>query len=116
MTTLKPIVDDLASRPGPEAYWFLGVSGTATITGFFVGADGSRVGNSFSLSVNQAGSGVPVTFANVPPGAVGAKIYPSAAVYYDIKPGSAYDADFNANYANYPRFAATTVFDIGRCR
>lgn len=93
-------------------YRFLGQNAGQTITGYFVDCNNIRIGNSFSLAINQAnGTNVSKSLNDVAGGipvlgglsqydeAVGAIVQFSGLTYIDL--ATADTLDFRANYANY---------------
>lgn len=119
MRTLHNVSDFEAGVPGPEDYWFLGVSGTVVVTGFFVGADGRQVGDSFSTTLNAvAGNPLQLSTA-IPLGAYGAIVRFAGDVHFQTwtipeGSGATYSADFKTNYARYPKYPGSTNVPIGR--
>lgn len=97
-----------AVAPAPElkTYRFLAGGAGQTVTGFYVDAQGQKVGASFSLSLNAAdGSNDSVGLPNIPPTAVGAWVRFSGTTYVSFGLGT--DDDFEDNYARFPSYAST---------
>ncbi len=99
-----------------DCWWFLGVSGAVTATGFFVNRQGLRTGNAFSTSIAQGnGTNDPVQLStSIPSDAVGAVVRFNGDVYFDVSGGSAFSTDFESNYARYPRYGAGANVAVGR--
>lgn len=104
-----------AESPLATWYWFLGVSGSVTCTGYWLNIQGERTGNSFSTTINAASGNDPLRAALDPPAnAVGAVVSFTGAVYYDIHRGGKFDGDFKANYARYGQLHGSEIVPIGR--
>ncbi len=108
------LVDHAAQCADIANFWFLGVAGSVTATGFFVDAQGRRTGGSFSTTIPVAnGSNDPVRIASVPADAVGAIVRLSGATHFDLSQ-DAFGTDFKTNYARYPQYASGVNVALGR--
>ncbi len=112
-------VDLAANIPSLANYWFLAVTTTVTVSGYFVDIAGNRVGNSFSSTVPTGnGTNDPKDFATlygsaIPSTAVGFVGQQSGDLYVDIVAGGA-SADFKSNYARFPKLGSAYNQAIGR--
>jgi hypothetical protein len=105
-----------AEVPKASNYWFLGVAGPVTATGFFLNSYGVRTGGAFSTAVPVGnGTSVPVRLSASPPAdAVGAVVRFSGAVYFDIVGAAGASDDFKANYGRYPQYGASENKLVGQ--
>jgi hypothetical protein len=135
MSTKNPagnIIDVAAKVSDLDAYYFLGVSGAVTMTGFFVDANGHRARKAdgslsvaFSGSIPQGSGGSDgVTFASIAglsgslaancPNAVGWIGTLSGAVYMDIQDSGTPSGDFKSNASRYPQLSSSNLKTLAR--
>jgi hypothetical protein len=127
------IIDIGSTVSDLDHYYFLGVSGAVTMTGFFVDVNGDRarkadgtLSPSFTGTIPAANPGVTdgVSFATVAvlAGKTAAN-YPSAcgwigtlsgAVYFDIQSSGVADADFKTNPTRYAQISAGNLKTLSR--
>jgi hypothetical protein len=127
------IIDIGSTISDLDHYYFLGVSGAVTMTGYFIDVNGDRarkadgtLSPSFTGTVPAAVAGVVdgVSFATVAgltgkvsanlPGACGWIGTLSGAVYFDIQGTGASDADFKAVPARYAQLSAGSLKTLSR--
>lgn len=122
----EKVIDVTAETAKLSAYWFLGVNGAVTATGFIVDGHGERLGNSFTATIPVASAGVTdgvdIAFllSGTNTGCVTGKLYttfPDAQgilinfnnpVWVDIQGTEVPGADFKAHPTQYATFVATT--------
>ncbi len=95
-------------------YWFLGVSGSTTITGFFIDVHNLRTGNAISTTVPQAnGTNDAVQIATtIPADAVGAILRFSGNTAFDLNDGTSDNFEDNAATL-YPVFGSGVNVALG---
>jgi hypothetical protein len=104
-----------------DSYWFLAVTGTVTVKGFFVDTFGNKVGFAFTGTV---GTVTPKDFKAIaitqnptgyPPTAIGVIFNASGNLYMDLFPSGVADSDFTSNAATrYPTLTAAGMIGLGR--
>ena len=127
------IVDIASTVADLDHYYFLGVSGIVTMTGYFVDVNGDRARKADgtlslaftgSVPVANPGSADGVTFAAIAglsgkvsancPSACGWIGTLSGAVYFDIQGSGAADSDFKTNPSRYPQLTAGNLKTLSR--
>ncbi len=109
MAGASTVVAVTAEAASIARYWFLGVSGSVTVTGYFLTATGLRTGLSFSTTIpagNGTNDAVRLIATDFPTDAVGAIVRFSGNAAFDLNSGTS--DDFEDNYANYPYFGTSS--------
>ncbi len=108
----------LAQAAELKNYAFLGVGGSATVSGSFVALHGYTTGTSFTATVPQAnGTNEPLRFADLygsalPGDAVGfVGVVAGNSVYVSLNPNST--SDLKTNYARYSKIDPSTMVMLG---
>jgi hypothetical protein len=107
---------DINGKPGPmSCYAFTSVSGTSTLTGFFIDSFGRQVGNRITpYAITTAVSFITACGGTIPPSAHGFEGTISAALYYNKSVLSTNNSIVQNPASGDPQFAATNLFQLGR--